>query len=193
MKKTFLMAVAIVAAVTMTSCKSHKVLSEAAEVAEPVTQVQEVASPITYTTPKRATPNQSTPTSVSKAQPSQPVQAAPVQQQAAPVQTPAPKAQPGDRQEKVKLVNDTDNGLLRDYNVVVGSFGSKENAENMKRKMAGRGYNAFLIQNESGMYRVVAGGYDSREDALSVRDDIRTTYSTEQGTCAEAWLLIPTR
>ena len=157
MKKTLLMAVAIVAALTMSSCKSKKTLSDAATVAEPSAQVQEVAAPITYTTPKRTTPT----------------------------------VQAGDRQEKVKIVNSSDNGLLKDYNVIVGSFGSKENAENMKNKMVGRGYKAFLVQNESGMYRVVAGGYDNRADATSVRDDIRSTYPTEQGTCAEAWLLIP--
>ncbi len=157
MKKTLLMAIAIVAAVAMSSCKSQKTLSEAATVAEPSAEVQEVSAPITYTTPKRT----------------------------------APVAQAGDRQEKVKIVNASDNGLLKDYNVIVGSFGSKENAENMKNKMVGRGYKAFLVQNESGMYRVVAGGYDSRSDAMSVRDDIRNTYPTEQGTCAEAWLLIP--
>jgi len=156
MKKTLLMAVAILAAVTMTSCKSQKTLSEAATVVEPAAEVQEVA-PITYTTPKRSTP----------------------------------VVQAGDRQEKVKTVNSADSGLLKDYNVIVGSFGSKENAENMKNKMVGRGYKAFLVQNESGMYRVVAGGYDNRSDATSVRDDIRSTYPTEQGTCAEAWLLIP--
>ena len=157
MKKTLLMAVAIVAALTMSSCKSKKTLSDAATVAEPSAQVQEVAAPITYTTPKRTTPT----------------------------------VQAGDRQEKVKIVNSSDNGLLKDYNVIVGSFGSKDNVENMKNKMIGRGYKAFLVQNESGMYRVVAGGYDSRSDAMSVRDDIRSTYSTEQGTCADAWLLIP--
>lgn len=157
MKKTLLMAITIVAAVAMSSCKSQKTLSEAATVAEPSAEVQEVSAPITYTTPKRT----------------------------------APVAQAGDRQEKVKIVNASDNGLLKDYNVIVGSFGSKENAENMKNKMVGRGYKAFLVQNESGMYRVVAGGYDSRSDAMSVRDDIRNTYPTEQGTCAEAWLLIP--
>ena len=162
MKKTLLMAMTIFAAVTMTGCKSQKTLSDAATVAEPTAEVQEVAAPITYTTPRRAN-SSSTPT-----------------------------VQAGDRQEKVKIVNNADSGLLRDYNVIVGSFGSKENAENMKNKMVGRGYKAFLVQNESGMYRVVAGGYDSRSDAMSVRDDIRGTYPTEQGTCADAWLLIPT-
>jgi len=157
MKKTLLMALAVLAAVSMTSCKSQKNLTDAAVVASPASEVQEVSSPITYTTPKRT----------------------------------APVAQAGDRQEKVKTVDPNASGLLKDYNVVVGSFGSKDNAENMVAKMNSRNFNAFLIQNESGMYRVVAGGYDTREDATAVRDDIRAKYSSEKGTCAEAWLLIP--
>ncbi|MBO7379119.1 MAG: SPOR domain-containing protein [Bacteroidales bacterium] len=47
-----------------------------------------------------------------------------------------------------------------------------------------RGYYAFLVQNTSGMYRVVAGSFDTREAATAVRDIIRSTYSSEQGTCA---------
>ena len=101
-------------------------------------------------------------------------------------------AQAGDRQEKVTLVNQADAGLLKDYNVVVGAFGNKTNAENFKAKMAGRGYNAFLVQNAAGMYRVVAGGYDTREQAVQVRDNIKTTYANDDpGTCPTAWLLIP--
>lgn len=157
MKKTLLMAVAIVAALSMTGCKSNKTLTQAATVAEPASEVQEVA-PISYTTPKRTTP----------------------------------VAQAGDRQEKVTLVNQADAGLLKDYNVVVGAFGNKANAENFKAKMAGRGYNAFLVQNASGMFRVVAGGYDTREQAVQVRDNIRSTYANDDpGTCPAAWLLIP--
>lgn len=105
----------------------------------------------------------------------------------------APVVMPGDRQEKVTVVDNTDNNMLKDYNVIVGSFGSKPNADNMKAKMASRGYNAFLVKNAAGMYRVVAGSFDTREAATSVRDIIRNTYPTEKGTCAEAWLLIPER
>lgn len=100
---------------------------------------------------------------------------------------PAPK----DRTERVTPVNSSDAGLLKAYNVVVGSFSQLTNAEAMKTKMKDRRFNAFLVKNESGMLRVIAGGYDTREEAESVRDAIRGAYSTETGTCAEAWLLIP--
>lgn len=105
----------------------------------------------------------------------------------------SPVVMPGDRQEKVSLVDGSNSSILKDYNVVVGSFGNKANADNMKAKMAGRGYNSFLVQNERGMFRVIAGSFDTREAATAVRDVIRNTYPTEAGTCAEAWLLIPER
>jgi len=48
------------------------------------------------------------------------------------------------------------------------------------------------VQNEAGLYRVVAGGYDTRAQAVSVRDNIRSTYANDDpGTCPAAWLLIP--
>lgn len=102
-----------------------------------------------------------------------------------------PIVQPGDRTEKVTTVNSAEANMLKNYNIIVGSFGSKDNAEAQKNKMIGRGYKSFLVQNESGLYRVVAGGYDTREAAESVRDILRNTYAGEVGTCAEAWLLIP--
>lgn len=165
MKKTLIMALAIVAAFSMSSCKSTKKLSEAATVANPSSQYQEV-SPIEYTNPKR-TENTNT-----------------TQQR--------PVAQPGDRQESVKVVDSRDASLLKNYNVVVGAFGSKTNAENFKAKMASRGFNAFLVQNPQGLYRVVAAGFDSRQQAVEVRDNIRTTYANDDpGTCPAAWLLVP--
>lgn len=114
--------------------------------------------------------------------------------------TPAPPAKPTapsvpikDRTERVTPVNSAEADLLKNFNVVVGSFGQMTNAEGMKRKMDGRGYKAFIVKNEAGMYRVVAGGYDTRDSAESVRDAIRAAYPAEVGTCAEAWLLIPQR
>lgn len=162
MKKTLVMALTIIAALSMSSCRSSKNLSEAATVATP-SQVQEVA-PIEYTTPRRT-----------DTQPQQ-----------------RPVAQAGDRQEAVTVVDSRDAALLKDYNVVVGAFGSRANADNFKAKMISRGYNAFLVQNPQGLFRVVAGGYDSRQQAVQVRDNIRTTYANDDpGTCPAAWLLIP--
>ncbi len=171
MKKLLLLTAVCAALLTLDSCKSQKTLSEATTVAETTDDVEEIA-PIQYVKTEPATS-------------SAPV--APAAQTA-----PAPVVVQ-DRTERVTVVNSTESGMLKGFNVIVGSFGSKTNAENQKAKMIGRGYKAFLVQNDRGMYRVVAASFDTRESATAVRDRIRSTYSTEAGTCAEAWLLIPQR
>ncbi len=172
MKKIILMALAIVSVITFDSCKSQQTLSEATTVAETEEEITEV-QPIQYTKPTTATT------------------AAPVVESTPKV---AVKPATPDRTEKVTVVETGDSGKLKSYNVIVGSFGSKTNAENQKNKMISRGHrSAFLVQNASGMYRVVAASFDTREAATVIRDQIRTTYPTESGTCAEAWLLIPQR
>jgi cell division protein FtsN len=110
---------------------------------------------------------------------------APVSTVARPVSTPTVKSH--DRTERVSTLNSSDAALLKDYNVIVGSFGQLTNAEATKSKFSGRGYNSFIVRNEAGMYRVVAGGYDTRDAAESVRDAIRNT------DVKDAWLLIPQR
>ncbi len=170
MKKFILMSLAIASIISLNSCKSQKTLSEATTVAETEEEVKEVET-IQYAKPTTTTT------------------AAPVVE-SAPVVAPKPAAP--DRTEKVTVVDTGDSGKLKGFNVIVGSFGSKTNAENQKNKMITRGYrSAFLVQNASGMYRVVAASFDTREAATAVRDVIRSTYPTESGTCAEAWLLIP--
>lgn len=111
---------------------------------------------------------------------------------AAPVKT-APVVLAGDRSENITVV-DADASMLKDYNVVVGSFGNKNNAVNYCNKMAQRNYKSFLVQNASGLYRVVAASFDNRAEAVSARDNIRSTYATDdKALCPSAWLLIPTR
>lgn len=106
--------------------------------------------------------------------------------------TPATPSKPAnDRTERVTVVNSSEAGLLKAYNIIVGTFGQLTNAEGMKNKMQSRGYNAFLVKNTAGMYRVVAAGYDTREQAEPVRDTLRANFPDEAGTCADAWLLIP--
>lgn len=171
MKKLFLVSTVIIAALSMSSCKSQKTLSEAATVAETEEEFEEVA-PIQFASQPKQTSS------------------APVAQTATQPATPVKPAAP-DRTEKVFVIESGDSGKLKGFNVIVGSFGTKTNAENQKNKMKGRGYNAFLVRNEAGMFRVVAASYDTREEATKTRDKIRSTYPTENGTCAEAWLLIP--
>lgn len=84
------------------------------------------------------------------------------------------------RQESVTVVNGAG---LRDYSVVVGSFGVRANAEGLQSKLKGAGYDAQVAYNSSlGMYRVVATTYASKADAVHSRNQLRATYP-------DAWLL----
>lgn len=164
MKKLIIMLAAI-SAVTFTSCQSKKTLTDAAIVASPAQEVKEV-TPISYTQQTQQTTTQKT----------------------APVVNTADK----DRQEKVTVVNAGDAALLRDYNVIVGAFSRLDYANNFVAKMQQRGYNSFLVQNSTGLYRVVAASFDNRNQAAATRDEIKTKFANDDpGTCPAAWLLIP--
>lgn len=96
-----------------------------------------------------------------------------------------------DRQEALGSLNAN---MLRTYNVVVGSFGVYKNAQSMESLMKSRGYQSFLVQNEKGMYRVVAGASDSRQTALNLRNELRKKYKNDDpNTTPKAWILVPLR
>lgn len=84
------------------------------------------------------------------------------------------------RQEKVSLV---DGSGLKAYSVVVGSFGVKANADGLQQRLKDAGYAAQVVKNvDRNMYRVVASTFDSKVDAATSRDQLRTQYP-------DAWLL----
>ena len=106
-----------------------------------------------------------------------PVEVTPVV--AAPVTTPKATDTTGVRQEKVTVVSGTDG--LKDYSVVVGSFGVKANAEGRKDWLDGQGYNAT-------MYRVIVSSFADKAAAVDARDAFKAKYPSRtdfQG----AWLL----
>ena len=88
--------------------------------------------------------------------------------------------------EKVKAVNPTDADNLKDYSVVIGSFLNKTNAFSLKDDMVSKGFNAFVAQNEQGMYRVIVASYDNKADAAAERDRIKAKYAPR---FKDAWLL----
>ena len=56
---------------------------------------------------------------------------------------------------------------LKAYSVVCGSFGVKANADGLKSKLDGDGYNAKVVYNaERNMYRVVVESFDTRDEQL---------------------------
>ncbi len=88
------------------------------------------------------------------------------------------------RQERVALVNGAG---LRNFSVVVGSFGLLANAEGLQQQLRDGGYNAQIVKNETNnMFRVVATTFDSKVDAVNSRDQIRGSKFNPKG---DAWLL----
>ena len=88
------------------------------------------------------------------------------------------------RQERVTVVNGTG---LKNFSVVVGSFGLKANAEGLQQRLKNAGYDAQIVKNEErNMFRVVASTFDDKQSAVTSRDQLRATYQ-------DAWLLFNTK
>lgn len=84
------------------------------------------------------------------------------------------------RQESVSMVSGSG---LKNFSVVVGSFGLLSNAEGLQQRLKDSGYNAQIVKNtDRDMYRVVASTFDDKASAVQSRDALRAQY-------ADAWLL----
>ncbi len=76
-----------------------------------------------------------------------------------------------------------DGAALKNYSVVVGSFGLKANAEGLAKTLRAAGYEARLAYNaDRNMYRVIASSFDTRGEAVASRDQLKAKYP-------DAWLL----
>ena len=88
------------------------------------------------------------------------------------------------RQESVTLISGSG---LKDFSVIVGSFGLLSNAEGLQQRLKAAGYDAQIVKNEDkNMYRVVASSFAGKADAVNSRDQLRATYP-------DAWLLYNVR
>lgn len=165
MKKNFTFALALVAGIVMVSCHSsesaYKKAYEKAQAAQTSEQ-----TPVQQTTTQQQTPVQvSTVT--------------PVQQNTQPTDN---YSNVGVRTESVSLV---EGAGLRDYSVVVGSFGLLSNAQNLKALLANKGYNAQIAQadvNGKPFYRVIASTHNTKDEAAQSRARLTAEYP-------DAWLL----
>jgi cell division protein FtsN len=84
------------------------------------------------------------------------------------------------RQESVSLISGAG---LKNFSVIVGSFGLISNAEGLQQRLKAAGYDAQIVKNEDkNMYRVVATTFADKASAVSSRDQLRETYP-------DAWLL----
>lgn len=90
--------------------------------------------------------------------------------------------------EKVTAVEASDATNLKKYSVVIGSFINKTNATSLRDQMIDKGFNAFLAQNEKGMYRVIVASYPTKAQAAEERDRIKAKYASAN-LYQDAWLL----
>lgn len=105
----------------------------------------------------------------------------------APAQPTEKTSAPVEKQEKVEVVG---NGTLKKYSVVCGSFGLKTNAESLRDYLIGEGYNALVVFNSSiAMYRVITSSFDTREEAVTARENLKARYPNRDD-FKGSWLLI---
>ncbi len=151
MKKNFLTCVAVIAALTLVSCKSKESSyraeyerAKALEMAEQQTSTPVTVQPVAGTTATTVTT------------------------------TPVAEDNSNLRSERLTVMN---GGALKAFNVVCGSFKSEQNANNLRNTLVNAGYNAQVAKNEeTGMFRVIASSFDNRADATVSRDKLRATY-----------------
>ena len=75
---------------------------------------------------------------------------------------------------------------LKSYSVVIGAYSIKANADRTCDFIAAKGYQPQIVMNqERGLYRVVAFTSDSKAEAARTRDVVKNLRSD----FAEAWLL----
>jgi len=87
------------------------------------------------------------------------------------------------QKEKVTVV---DGAGIKQFNVVVGSFLNKTNAESLKGQMNNQGFTSFLAQNERGMYRVIVATFSDKAAAAAERNRIKDKFYPK---FQDAWIL----
>ena len=102
---------------------------------------------------------------------------------------PAPVAAETDTQIREEKVTPTDgaNELgLKAFSVVIGSFQNITNARSLRERMLGEGFPAILAQNEDGMYRVIVTSFETKSEAVTSRESIKSRFAP---LFQDAWIL----
>ena len=77
---------------------------------------------------------------------------------------------------------------IKEFSIVAGGFKQLTNAKSMRDRFVADGYNAFVVQNAKGMYRVVVGTFDTRKEAEQLRKALISRY--EVNFIGNPWLLL---
>ena len=96
-----------------------------------------------------------------------------------------PAAPVREQSERLNVV-DSDGASLKEFNVIVGSFRQRLNAQSLCERLRKDGYPAILAQNAEGWYRVVACSFDNRPAAVQARNALQAKYPQ----FTDAWFLI---
>lgn len=92
------------------------------------------------------------------------------------------------RTEKVVLTSGNE-GSLKAFSVVCGSFSTKENADKLRNSLLDEGYSAIVVQNpETGMYRVICASFDTKEEAAASRARFKAAHPNNSD-FQKSWLL----
>lgn len=169
MKKLMVLGMGLCIALAFTSCKSKE--SAYKKAYEKAKQQELAEAPATDETVVE-TPVVTAPVEVAPAAPVAPVEIGTI------------------REEKVQLVSGDG---LKAFSVVCGSFGVKANADGLKARLDGDGYNAKVVfnaeaNNGQGMYRVIVASFDDRMQAAQARDSFKAKYYNNAD-FQKSWLL----
>lgn len=88
----------------------------------------------------------------------------------------------GLRQEAFEVEASEDASKLSVFSVIIGSFSNKNNALNLKADQSPK-YDAFLVVNEKGMFRVVLISYSTYQQAKAKVEEISSQFP-------DAWVLV---
>lgn len=165
MKKLFVFGLALCSVFAFTSCKTSK-----SEYKKAYDQAQQLEL------------------AQGQGQANEPIEIAPVTSTTAAVQNTVSNIDTSFRTEKVVLASGAE-GSLKDFSVVCGSYGRKEGAESVKEGLIAQGYNAIIVQNPAtGMYRVVCGSFDTKQQAAEYREQFKAN-NPDNADFQKAWLL----
>lgn len=81
------------------------------------------------------------------------------------------------RSVDVKLVDQADNGYMKKYAIVLGTFKSLSNAEFIKRTFNGLGERSTVAKSNQGIYYALLGSYDSETDAIQKLEEVTKKYT----------------
>jgi hypothetical protein len=59
------------------------------------------------------------------------------------------------------------------FNVIVGCFSEKSNAQKQLKDLKSKGYNAYIVDVKGGLHRVAAGGSNSQQEAIQLSQELQ--------------------